>query len=104
MTAACVHAIHLRTVAAMDTTSLEFSMNHFHLLLLTVYCSDVTLDETQSAILAVDPAISPKEVARVLAAVFGVDPDQLAEASASTVPHSEVVKRLSQSGLQHLRQ
>lgn len=77
----------------------------FHLLPFTVCCSEVTLDETRSAILAVDPAISPREVARVLAAVFGVAPDQVAEASASsTVPHSEVVLRLSQSALQHLRQ
>ena len=69
----------------------------------TVCCSEVSLDEARSAIMAVDPAISPGEVARVLTAVFGV-PDQGSEVSVSTVPHSEVVMRLSQSGLQHIRQ
>ena len=69
----------------------------------TVYCSEVSLDEVRSAIMAVDPAVSPREVSRVLAGMFGV-PDQGAEVSVGAVPHSEVALRLSQLGLQHLRQ
>ena len=71
--------------------------------LFTVHCSEVSLDEVRSAILAVDPAVSPREVTRVLTAMFGV-PAQGSEVSLSAVPHSEVVVRLSQLGLQHVRQ